>query len=187
MGTRRGNATRAGRNAPCGCGTGRKVKHCCGQRRGPSEFGLAAAEIAVAGRAAARRLARIDEETFTSNHDTMLGLPDIDDEMVVDLPRLHTLEVERLGVAIEDEDPVAMADALRAVLAVCDSPMTRRSLLRAVELLFESGRIDRAVADVAAFDLSRPESELLEVSVLQAVAVDSGAAPTAGGLLVATR
>ena len=32
-----------GRNARCRCGSGRKVKRCCGVRRGPSEAELAKA------------------------------------------------------------------------------------------------------------------------------------------------
>ncbi|MCA1700846.1 MAG: SEC-C domain-containing protein, partial [Actinobacteria bacterium] len=31
---------RAGRNEPCPCGSGRKVKRCCGQQRGPSNDDL---------------------------------------------------------------------------------------------------------------------------------------------------
>ena len=33
----------SGRNQPCPCGSARKTKHCCGQRRGPSEDQLARA------------------------------------------------------------------------------------------------------------------------------------------------
>ena len=42
---------RAGRNEPCPCGSGRKVKRCCGQQRGPSDDDLARAHIAILARA----------------------------------------------------------------------------------------------------------------------------------------
>lgn len=46
-----------GRNEPCPCGSGRKVKRCCGVRRGPSEDQLARAYVASLARDAARELA----------------------------------------------------------------------------------------------------------------------------------
>jgi hypothetical protein len=188
MGKNRGPATaaRAGRNAACRCGSGRKIKHCCGERRGPAAEQLARARLAVEGRSAARRLRHHDDEEMADLFDAMLELPELDHTMLVDRPRLHTGAVERLRRAIEDEDPEAMADALPEVLSRCDSPSTRLSLLEAVERLVDTGRIDRCIADAAIFDLSRPTSELIEVSVLQAVAVDGGSARTAGGLLVAS-
>ena len=35
-----------GRNDPCPCGSGRKVKRCCGEHRGPGENDLARAYLA---------------------------------------------------------------------------------------------------------------------------------------------
>jgi hypothetical protein len=43
-----------GRNARCPCGSGRKVKRCCGVRRGPSEAELAKAFLHQQARAAGR-------------------------------------------------------------------------------------------------------------------------------------
>lgn len=178
---------RAGRNQRCGCGSGRKIKHCCGQRRGPSDVQLARATLAVEGRGAARRLAHHDDEDFAEIFEAMLDLPELDHTMLVDLPRLHTLELERLRLAIEDDDSDAVEGALPAVVARCDNPLTRLALLRAVQRLCQSGWIAPDVADAATFDLSQPHSDLVEVSVLRAVAVDAGAALTASGLLVAAR
>ena len=46
-------ATKAGRNAPCPCGSGRKYKQCCaGRRSGESRFGtyaLIVVLVAIAG------------------------------------------------------------------------------------------------------------------------------------------
>jgi hypothetical protein len=53
-----------GRNERCPCGSGRKVKRCCGVRRGPSEDELAKAFLAVEARAAARVLRDHDDEQF---------------------------------------------------------------------------------------------------------------------------
>lgn len=42
-----------GRNELCPCGSGRKVKRCCGVQRGPSEEHLARAHVALLAREAA--------------------------------------------------------------------------------------------------------------------------------------
>ena len=51
-----------GRNERCPCGSGRKVKRCCGVQRGPSEDELAKAFLAVEARAAAWVLRDHDDE-----------------------------------------------------------------------------------------------------------------------------
>ena len=48
-----------GRNDPCPCGSGRKVKRCCGEQRGPSAEQLARAHVAMLARDAARELAGV--------------------------------------------------------------------------------------------------------------------------------
>ena len=52
-----------GRNERCQCGSGRKVKRCCGVRRGPSEAELAKAFLHQQARSAALVLdSRSDDE-----------------------------------------------------------------------------------------------------------------------------
>jgi hypothetical protein len=50
-----------------------------------------------------------------------------------------------------------------------------------------SGRLDEELAAAAVIDLASPSTTLVRVSLLQAVAVDAGAMPTASGLVVARR
>ena len=69
-----------GRNELCPCGSGRKVKRCCGQRRGPGEEDLARAYLAHQGRAAARHLRGLDDDELGDLFDELFELPRIPDE-----------------------------------------------------------------------------------------------------------
>lgn len=51
----------AGRNEPCPCGPGHKVKRCCGQQRGPSEDQLARAHISILAREVAPDIADLSD------------------------------------------------------------------------------------------------------------------------------
>ena len=53
-----------GRNQPCPCGSGRKVKRCCGEQRGPTEQQLARAHVAVLARHAAPDLAGLSDHAL---------------------------------------------------------------------------------------------------------------------------
>ena len=73
-----------GRNERCPCGSGRKVKHCCGIRRGPSEVELAKAFLHQQARAAALVLearsnaevaALLDAATRLTKQDVAMQLP----------------------------------------------------------------------------------------------------------------
>src|SRR4029450_2426813 len=62
-----------GRNERCPCGSGRKVKRCCGVRRGPSEDELAKAFLAVEARGAAWVLRDHDDEQLDELHDALIA------------------------------------------------------------------------------------------------------------------
>src|ERR1019366_6579777 len=100
-----------------GCGSGRKAKRCCGVRRGPSEADLARAFLAGQVAGAGRVLGGCSDEELEDLQVEMLELPTIDTSLQLRLPRLVTPEVERLLVAIEDDDIDGIDDALPAVLA----------------------------------------------------------------------
>jgi hypothetical protein len=107
----------------------------------------------------------------------------------VALPRLLTPELARLGAALadQDEDTEAVWGLLAGVLARLDTPRARAGLARAVLALRGSGRLDQELAAAAVIDLASPSTTLVQASLLQAVAVDAGAMPTASGLVVARR
>jgi hypothetical protein len=178
-----------GRNKRCPCGSGRKVKRCCGVQRGPSEDELAKAFLAVEARAAAWVLRDHDDTQLDELADALIDLPSVDPSLLWPLPRLLTPELARLGAALadQDEDTEAVWGLLAGVLARLDTPRARAGLARAVLALRGSGRLDQELAAAAVIDLASPSTTLVQASLLQAVAVDAGAMPTASGLVVARR
>ena len=121
--------------------------------------------------------------------DTLIDLPIVDPSLLWPLPRLLTPELARLGAALadQDEDTEAVWGLLQGVLARLDTPRARAGLARAVLALRGGGRLDQELAAAAVIDLASPSTTLVRVSLLQAVAVDAGAVPTASGLVVARR
>ena len=176
-----------GRNERCPCGSGRKVKRCCGVRRGPSEDELAKAFLAVEARAAAWVLRDHDDEQLDELHDALIDLPSLDPSLLWPLPRLLTPELGRLGAALADEDAEAVRGLLLGVLARLDTPRARAGLARGVLALRGGGRLGEELAAAAVIDLASPSTTLVRASLLQAVAVDTGTVPTASGLVVARR
>ncbi len=176
----------AGRNEHCECGSGRKAKRCCGVQRGPSEADLARAFLAGQVRPAARALRGCSDEELEDLQAEMLELPTIDTSLQLPLPRLLTPDVDRLLLAIEEEDLDDIEDALPAVLARLDTPVARAKLARAVLALRDRNRIDPKVAAVALIELSAPKLQrLVSSAVVQAAGVFVGDVATPGGLLVA--
>jgi SEC-C motif len=176
-----------GRNERCPCGSGRKVKRCCGVRRGPSEDELARAFLAVEAPAAAWVLRDHDDEQLDELHDELIDLPTFDPSLLWPLPRLLTPELVRLGEALGEEDAEAVLPVLTGVLARLDTPRARAGLARAVLALRDGGRLSAELAAAAVIDLASPSTTLVRASLLHAVAVDAGVVPTASGLVVASR
>jgi hypothetical protein len=162
-----------GRNERCPCGSGRKVKRCCGVRRGPSEAELAKAFLYQQARVAAVVLL-----------DAAAGLPRQDVSMQLRLPGLLSPALERLRAAVAEDDPEEVAAALPAVLAEVDTPLVRAGLVRAVQGLRDAGRVSDEVAAAVAVEQASRSTTLLRASLLEAVAVSVGAARTPAGLLV---
>ena len=147
--------------------------------------------LAVEARAAAWVLRDHDDEQLDELHDALIDLPSVDPSLLWPLPRLLTPELVRLGAALadedEDEDTEAVWGLLQGVLARLDTQRARAGLARAVLALRGGGRLDQELAAAAVIDLASPSTTLVRVSLLQAVAVDAGAVPTASGLVVARR
>jgi SEC-C motif len=174
-----------GRNQPCPCGSGRKAKRCCGIRRGPSQAELARAFVAEQCRAVApllrRRISGPDD--LIELYAAVAELPQVDLSCQLRLPRLLSLELERLRMALVDDDPEEVEEALPAALARVDTPMVRAELARAVLALRDAGRIEEMVAATALLDLDSADA-LMGEALLAALGVDGGVARTPAGLVL---
>jgi hypothetical protein len=176
-----------GRNERCGCGSGRKVKRCCGVRRGPSEAELAKAFLYQQARWAALVLDARSDDEVVALLDEAVGLPRQDVSMQLRLPGLLSPALERLRAAVADDDPDEVAAAVPAVLAEVDTPIVRAGLVRAVLALRDAGRVSDAVAAAVVVEQASRSTTLLRASLLEAAAVSVGAATTPAGLLVVSR
>jgi hypothetical protein len=176
---------RPGRNDLCGCGSGRKVKRCCGVSRGPGPDELAKAFLAEQSRVAARRLVGITRDEFDELFHEVIHLPEVDLGLQVELPALMTPELMRAQAAVEVDDPDEFDAALGPVVRSLDTPTRRAELARVVVELAEAGRVDAEVAAVAVIDLTTRASALFTSSVAEAVGVMAGGARTPAGLVLA--
>jgi hypothetical protein len=173
-----------GRNERCRCGGGRKVKRCCGVRRGPSEAELAKAFLYQQARTAALVLDSRSDDEVVALLDAAVGLPTQDVSMQLPLPGLLSPALERLRAAVADDDPDEVAAAVPAVLAEVDTPIVRAGLVRAVLALRDAGRVSDAVTAAVVVEQASRATTLVRASLLEAVAVSVGAATTPAGLLV---
>lgn len=174
-----------GRNELCSCGSGRKVKRCCGIARGPSERSLAQAFLRTAAREAARPAGALSEAEFAALLAELVDLPCVDLSLQVELPKLLSPALGRLCEAIVEDDELAGEGALDEVLDELDTPFERARLARAVIAARDAGRCGRLLAAVALIDLASGSRQLLCASVIQAVAVRAGVARTPAGILLA--
>jgi hypothetical protein len=177
---------RAGRNEPCPCGSGRKVKRCCGQQRGPSDDDLARAHIAILAREAAPDIADLPDYALDDLWEQLFELPALDISLLVELPKLITPDLQRLQEAIADDDPDWGWDALTAVATQIDTPRQRARLANALVALRSRHRIDREQAAAAIVDLDSRSTRFIAASLLEAVALSAGVTHTPGGLEIAT-
>jgi SEC-C motif len=176
-----------GRNERCPCGSGRKVKHCCGVRRGPSEVELAKAWLQQQARSAALVPAARSDAEVVALLDAATLLPRQDVSMQLPLPRLLSPALERLRATIAEDDPGEVEVAVPAALAEVDTPIVRAGLVGAVLGLRDAGRVSGEVAAAVAVEQASRSATLLRASLLAAVAVSVGAATTPAGLLVVSR
>lgn len=174
-----------GRNDPCPCGSRRKTKHCCGQRRGPSEEQLARAHLAALAHDAVHDLAHLSDEALEILWQRLSDLPTIDLSLHVELPELITPELQRLRDAVTDDDPDRGWDELRTVTEQIDTPQQRARLADAILQLRAQHRLTRAQAAYAIYHLSTRSQHLLAASVTHTIAVAVGATRTPGGLRIA--
>jgi hypothetical protein len=174
-----------GRNQPCPCGSGRKTKHCCGERRGPSEEQLARAHVAQLAYQTIQELAGLSDRVLEHLADEIMDLPALDLSLLVELPRLIGPDLERLREAIEHDDPDWGWDALANLHKQIDTPQQRARLADAIIHLRDQHRITHPQAACALLDLHTNGRRLIAASLMEAVAIQVGAKRTPGGLQIA--
>jgi hypothetical protein len=177
--------SRAGRNQPCPCGSGRKTKRCCGPQRGPSEPDLARARLAHHATHAARTLAHLSEHRLRKLFRELPDLPSRDLTLLVSLPELVSPDLSRLYRAIADDDIDHAEELLPAALKRIDTPQARARLADAIADLQAAGRLDAQLAAAALIDLDSRSDLLINASLIEAAALAAGATRTPGGLLLA--
>lgn len=174
-----------GRNELCPCCSGRKVKRCCGQQRGPSEGQLARAHVALLAREAAADLQGLSERALEHLWEQLLNVPLIDLSLLVSLPKLIGPDLKRLQEAISRDDPDWGWDALTTVAEQIDTPQQRAKLADALVRLRDQHRLNRRQAAAALQDLDSQSTRFIGASLLDAVAISVGVENTPGGLHIA--
>lgn len=174
-----------GRNDPCPCGSGRKVKRCCGLHRGPGENDLARAYLAHQARVAARKLRHLDDDELHDLFDELFELPELDLALTITLPQLLTPDLQHLFDAIKADDIDAGDDVIPTILDRLDTPVERARLARAVLQLRDSTHLDSLLAAAAIIDLDSRSRLLLRASLIHAAFIHAGRLRTPGGLRLA--
>jgi len=174
-----------GRNDPCPCGSGRKVKRCCGQHRGPGQDELARAYLAQQARAAARRLRHLDDGELHELFDDLFELPELDLALTITLPQLLTPDLQRLFDAVKADDPDAGDELIPRILDKLDTPVERARLARAIINLRDTKRLDPLLAAAAIIDLDSRSRILLHACLVHAAFIHTGRLRTPGGLRLA--
>jgi SEC-C motif len=171
-----------GRNHPCPCGSGRKVKRCCGQQRGPAADQLERAFIAQHARWAATEIGDLPTRTLADLWRGLAELPDIDLSLVLPLPTLITPELAQLLQAARDDDPDSAEDVIDIVVDTVDMPQQRAALARAIINLRDVGRLSNRQAAAAIIDLESRSQTLIRASLINAIFIKTGQMRTPGGL-----
>src|SRR5215212_6308090 len=160
-----------GRNALCACGSGLKVKRCCGISRGPSEESLAVAFLRSAAREVAGTAGVLSEREFAVLLAELVDLPCLDLSLQVELPKRLSPALGRLCEAIAEDDESA-GDAV--IEEASDTALERARPARAVISARDAGGCGRRLAAVAVIDLASGSRQLLCASLIHAVAVRAG-------------
>jgi hypothetical protein len=174
-----------GRNELCPCGSKRKVKRCCGVRRGPSEEHLARAHVALLAREAARDLHGLSDRALDHLWEQLVEVPSTDLSLLVTLPKLIGPDLKRLQESIARDDPDWGWDALTTVAEQVDTPQQRAKLAVALVRLRDQHRLNRRQAAAALLDLDSRSTRFIAASLLDAVAISVGVESTPGGLHLA--
>jgi SEC-C motif-containing protein len=173
-----------GRNEPCPCGSGRKVKQCCAQQREPSPEVLAWRSLRERAGKFAPILRGYDDCDLDRLLERVIELPVHHLSLQIRLPRIAPPELERLRAGVyEGADDIV--DAVQHAAAAIDGPHLRLALAGAAARLCLDDEINLEDLAVIVVDLARPTSLFVCASLIAATAVNLGRCPTPAGLLVA--
>lgn len=173
-----------GRNEPCPCRSGRKVKRCCGTQRGPSPEALAWQCLHEQARKFAPILRGYDDFEIDQLLESVIQLPVQHLSLQLRLPRIAPPELERLRTEIyEDADDIV--DAVQDAALAIDGPHLRLTLAAEAAQLCQRNEIDLEHLAIIIVDLARPTSLFVSASLIATTAVNLGRCPTPAGLLVA--
>jgi formate dehydrogenase maturation protein FdhE len=159
---------KVGRNDPCPCGSGRKVKQCCGVQRGPSEEDVARAFLSELFEDARGVLQNVSESEFMAMGQAWCMRAATYPELRVRLPD-DSPAVERLKQALVAGDKRGLREPFEEVLEEVDTPQERARLVHAVHALMDDGVVDVTEAAVAALELSTVSRELLRAWLMDAM------------------
>jgi hypothetical protein len=176
---------RPGRNEPCPCGSGRKVKRCCGERRGPGEEDLARGYLAHQARDAALRLEYVSDDELEDLFDELFYLPELDLGLTIALPPLVGPELQRLFDAVNADDLDAGEEVIPTILDRLDTPVERARIARVVTQLRDTGRLDSLLASAAMIDLDNSSQALIRACLIHSAFIHTGRISTPGGLRLA--
>jgi hypothetical protein len=179
-----------GRNDRCSCGSGRRVKRCCGVSGGPGPEGLAGAELSDLTCLVAPVLTRHSDAELHQLLDRVPQLPGDHPSLAWALPRVFPPELEALRAAVHADDLEAVKDTLPEAVVAVDTQVGRAHLARAVLALRDSGRVEASLAAAAVADLASGSPQLVTASLVEAVLVDVLAASrveSSPGLVLTTQ
>ncbi len=174
-----------GRNELCSCGSGRKVKHCCGQGRGPGEDDLARGYLVHQARQAARKLRPLADDELRDLFDDLFELPQLDLALTITLPQLLTRDLQHLFDAVKADDPDAGDEVIPRILDRLDTPVERARLAHAIINLRDTNLLDSLLAAAAIIDLDSRSRILLNACLIHTAFIHAGIARTPGGLRLA--
>ena len=161
-----------GRNDRCSCGSGRRVKRCCGVSGGPGPEGLARAELSDLTCLVAPALTRHSDAELHALLARVPELPGAHPSLAWTLPRVPPPELEALRAAVHADDLDAVKGALSEAVAAVDTPLGRAHLARAVLALRDAGRLQASLAAAAVADLASGSPQLVTASVVEAVLLE---------------
>ena len=159
---------KVGRNDPCPCGSGRKVKQCCGVQRGRSEEDAARAFLSELFEDARGVLQSVSESEFMAMGQAWCMRAATYPQLRVRLPD-DSPAVERLTRALVDGDTRGSREPFEEVLKEVDTPVERVRLVHVVHGLMDDGVVDVTEAAVAALELSAGSRELLRPWLMEAM------------------
>lgn len=166
------------RNRPCGCGSGRTARECCGRFHRPSDTDAARAHLRRQARIARELLAPFPPSGLAGLRREVAGLAHV--HRALSTATLRCPDTSKL-VAACVRNGRSPAELLRRALSRSDLALPRVALAKAVMALREEGAVDDYLAAAALVDLDAASSELLAASIAVATETARTGEPVGAG------